>query len=101
MSEPRSPALQRVRTSPLIWPVGSVLTLIVINLLISFVIPNISWGGHVGGLIGGILVMLAYAHWSERGRALFGQLGLGGALGLVAVAAGSVAIAYFRVRGYA
>jgi len=33
MSEPRSPALQRVRTSPLIWPVGSVLTLIVINLL--------------------------------------------------------------------
>ena len=80
---------------------GNAMTLIVINLLISFVIPNISWGGHVGGLIGGILVMLAYAHWSDRGRAQFGQLGLGGALGLVAVAVGSVAVAYFRVRGYA
>jgi hypothetical protein len=73
----------------------------VINLVISFVIPGISWGAHVGGLIGGILIMLAYAHWSDRGRARYGQLGLGGIVGLVAVAVGSVAIAYFRVRGYA
>ena len=64
-------------------------------------IPGISWGGHVGGLIGGILVMLAYAHWGDRGRAQFGQLGLGGVLGLAVVGAGSVAVAYFRVRGYA
>jgi hypothetical protein len=48
-----------------------------------------------------MLVMLAYAHWSNRGRAQYGQLGLGGILGLVAVAAASVAIAYFRTRGYA
>jgi membrane associated rhomboid family serine protease len=80
---------------------GQAAALVAINLVISFLIPGISWGGHVGGLIGGILVMLAYAHWGDRGRAQFGQLGLGGALGLVAVAAGSVAIAYFRVRGYA
>ena len=45
--------------------------------------------------------MLAYAHWGTRGRAQYGQLGLGGALGLVAVAVGSIALAYFRVRGYA
>ena len=38
-------------------------TLVAINLGLSFVIPNISWGGHVGGLIGGILIMLAYGHW--------------------------------------
>lgn len=80
---------------------GQALTLVVINLVLSFVIPGISWGGHVGGLIGGILIMLAYAHWSDRGRARYGQLGLGGILGLVAVAVGSVAIAYFRTRGYA
>jgi membrane associated rhomboid family serine protease len=80
---------------------GNAMTLIVINLVISFAIPGISWGGHVGGLIGGILVTLAYAHWSDRGRAQYGQLGLGGVLGLVIVAAGSIALAYWRVRGYA
>lgn len=80
---------------------GQAMALVVINLVLSFVIPGISWGGHVGGLIGGILVMLAYAHWGSRGRAQYGQLGLGGVIGLVAVGAGSVAIAYLRVRGYA
>jgi membrane associated rhomboid family serine protease len=79
---------------------GQAAALVVINLVLSFVIPGISWGGHVGGLIGGMLVMLAYAHW-RGGRAQYGQLGLGGAIGLVAVAAGSVAIAYLRTRGYA
>jgi membrane associated rhomboid family serine protease len=79
---------------------GQAMSLIVINLFLSFLIPNISWGGHVGGLIGGILITLGYAHW-RGGRAQYGQLGIEGALGLIAVAAGSVAIAYFRVRGYA
>jgi membrane associated rhomboid family serine protease len=79
---------------------GNAMTWIVINLGISFAIPNISWGGHVGGLIGGILVTLGYAHWGDRGRAQYGQLGLGGILGLVVVAAGSVALAYWKVRGY-
>lgn len=80
---------------------GQAAGLIAINLVLSFVIPGISWGGHVGGLIGGILIMLAYGHWGNRGRAQYGQLGLGGVIGLVAVAVGSVAIAYFRVRGLA
>ncbi|HZT93269.1 MAG TPA: rhomboid family intramembrane serine protease [Gaiellaceae bacterium] len=79
---------------------GNAMTWIVINLVISFAIPNISWGGHVGGLIGGILVTLAYAHW-RGGRAQYGQLGIGGVVGLIVVAAGSVVLAYFRVRGYA
>jgi membrane associated rhomboid family serine protease len=80
---------------------GQAMTWIVINLVISFSFSGISWGGHVGGLIGGILVMLAYGHWGNRGRARYGELGLGGILGLVAVGVGSVALAYFRVRGYA
>jgi membrane associated rhomboid family serine protease len=78
---------------------GNAATWIVINLVISFAIPNISWGGHVGGLIGGILITLAYAHW-RGGRAQYGQLGLSGVLGLIVVGAGSVALAYLRVRGY-
>lgn len=81
---------------------GQAAALVAINLGLSFVIPNISWGGHVGGLIGGMLIMLAYGHWGgSRSRAQYGQLGLGGVLGLIVVAVGSVAIAYFRVRGMA
>jgi membrane associated rhomboid family serine protease len=79
---------------------GNAATWIVINLAISFAIPNISWGGHVGGLIGGILITLAYAEW-RRGRAQYGNLDIAGILGLVIVAAGSVALAYWKVRGYA
>ncbi len=79
---------------------GNAMTWIVINLAISFTIPNISWGGHVGGLIGGILVTLAYAG-TGRGRAAYGRLGASGVVGLVVVAAGSVALAYWKVRGLA
>src|SRR4051794_35655027 len=79
---------------------GNAMTWIVINLALSFAISNISIGGHVGGLIGGILVTLAYANWG-RGHAAYGKLGLTGYAGLVVVAAASVAIAYFKVRGYA
>jgi membrane associated rhomboid family serine protease len=79
---------------------GNAMTLIVINLAISFAIPNVSWGGHVGGLIGGILVTLAYARWG-RGHAAYGRLGYGGVIGLVLVATASIAIAYWQVRGYA
>lgn len=79
---------------------GQAMTWIIINLALSFSIPSISWGAHIGGLIGGILITLGYAHW-RGGRAQYGQLGVGGVVGLVAVAAASVLIAYFKVRGYA
>jgi len=57
-------------------------------------------GAHVGGSIRGIRITLVYANW-RCGRAQDGQLGLSVVVVLVAVAAGSLAIAYFKVRGYA
>ncbi|MHB8470926.1 MAG: rhomboid family intramembrane serine protease [Gaiellaceae bacterium] len=79
---------------------GNALTLIVINLALSFTLANISIGGHIGGLIGGILVTLSFAHWG-RGHAAYGKIGLTGAVGLVVVAVASVALAYWRIRGLA
>ncbi len=79
---------------------GQAMTWILINLVLSFTISNISWGGHVGGLIGGILCTLSFARWG-RGHAAYGRLGLTGAAGLVVVAVASVAIAYWKVRGLA
>ena len=79
---------------------GQAMTLIVINLAFSFTFSGISWGGHVGGLIAGILVTLAYARWG-RGHAAYGRLGLAGVAGLVVIAAASVALAYWKVRGLA
>jgi membrane associated rhomboid family serine protease len=83
---------------------GNALTLIVINLALNFAFNgaggNIAIGGHIGGLIGGILATLAYARWG-KGHTAYGRLGLAGVAGLVLVAAASVAIAYWKVRGLA
>jgi membrane associated rhomboid family serine protease len=79
---------------------GNAMTWIVINLALSFVISNVSIGGHVGGLIGGILVTLSFANWG-RGHAAYGKIGVAGFAGLAVVAVASVAVVYFKVRGYA
>ena len=71
---------------------GPAFTLIAINLVFSFVVPGISWGGHVGGLIGGALGMLAL---SRLGRTFHAEYA--GMIGLVAVGVLSVAVAYWRV----
>jgi membrane associated rhomboid family serine protease len=65
--------------------------LILINLVISFTFSNISWGGHVGGLIGGALVA-AVIQLGDRRRAQ--ALALAGcALIAVASVSGSIAAA--------
>jgi membrane associated rhomboid family serine protease len=65
-------------------------TLILLNLVISFTLPGISWGGHVGGLLGGALVTFLL-QLAERRR--MQALGVASAV-VVAVAAvlGSIAI---------
>jgi membrane associated rhomboid family serine protease len=56
----------RARQIPLMQ--SGVGTLIILNLIISFTIPGISWGGHIGGLVGGTLVA-ALIQLGDRRRA--------------------------------
>jgi membrane associated rhomboid family serine protease len=73
---------------------GQALGLIVVNLALTFAIPNISKGGHVGGLVGGILATFALAHFRyARPRSLGPAL-----VALIAVA--SLVLAYVRVENY-
>ena len=76
---------------------GQALGLIVINLVLTFAIPNISIGGHLGGLAGGALSMLALSRFG-RTHAIYGRPGLVGVLGVIAVGLGAVLIAYLRVQ---
>jgi membrane associated rhomboid family serine protease len=77
---------------------GQAFGLIAINLVLTFAIPNISVGGHLGGLAGGALGMLALSRFG-RTHAIYGRPGLLGVLGLVAVGVASLAVAYWRVQG--
>ena len=57
------------------WPGGStrrprVICLIVANLVITFLIPNISWQGHIGGLVTGAAIAAAYAYAPRKSRNL-------------------------------
>ncbi len=70
---------------------GGIGGLIAINLVISFTIPGISWGGHVGGLIGGALAAVVI-QLCERMRAPALAL-VGCAAIAVAAIAGSIATA--------
>jgi membrane associated rhomboid family serine protease len=79
---------------------GSALGIIVINLVLTFSIPNISIGGHIGGLLGGIVVALGLTRFG-RGHAAYGRTGVVGAAIIVAVGVASVLIAYWKAKGYA
>ncbi len=72
--------------------------LIVINLILSFSIPNISVGAHVGGLIGGALAGFVLRAAGDRYKAL----GLLACVVLSAVAvAGSIAVSGVSGSGFA
>ena len=79
---------------------GQALGLIVVNLVFTFAIPNISVGGHIGGLVGGALSMLAFSRLG-RTHGIYGRPGMLGIAGVIAVGVAAVLVAYFRVQGLA
>jgi membrane associated rhomboid family serine protease len=67
--------------------VQQILMLLAVNLFITFTIPNISWQGHLGGLVGGVVVagVLVYAPRGPR-RTAFQVSGLVTVAALIALA---------------
>src|SRR5437764_9991694 len=79
---------------------GSALGIIIINFILTFSISSISKGGHIGGLIGGVVCALGLTRFG-RGHAAYGRVGAIGIATIAIVGIASVAIAYWKVRGYA
>jgi membrane associated rhomboid family serine protease len=73
----------------------SLFGLLAVNLVITFAVPNISWQGHLGGLLGGALIaaLMVYAPRSHRAAIQWG--------GLAALTVALVALALVRVLAVA
>jgi membrane associated rhomboid family serine protease len=71
---------------------GQVAMLIVLNLVFTFAISNISVGGHLGGLVAGVILMWLLLHSRTSAAKSIGAT--------AAIIAISVVIAYAKVRGY-
>ena len=54
---------------------GSIVTLLVINLVITFAVPIIDWRAHLGGLLTGAAVAAAFAYAPREGRRTLLQAG--------------------------
>ncbi len=71
---------------------GQVAALIVLNLIFTFAVSNISVGGHIGGLIGGVVLMWLLVHTRRSAAQSIAAT--------AAVVVASVIVAYAKVRGY-
>ena len=79
---------------------GAAVAVVAFNIVFSFVVPNISIGGHLGGLVGGVAAAFVLSGFG-RGHAAYQRLRLLEVGGLVALALIALALAYARVRGLA
>lgn len=79
---------------------GSALGVIVLNLVFTFSVANISIGGHIGGLLGGAACALGLSRFG-RAHIAYGRAGLLGYATIIAVGAASFLLAYWKTRGYA
>ena len=78
---------------------GSALGIVVINVILSFALSNVSVGGHLGGLVGGIACLLLIERLG-RSAPLLSRDGVVTIIALIGVGALGVVVAYARVRGY-
>ena len=67
------------------YQLGPIVAIIVVNLVATFTIADISWEAHVGGLVAGVLIGLGLAHAPQRNRALVQWGTMAGVLAVVAV----------------
>ena len=78
---------------------GGVIVLVGINMLVSFTVPNISWQGHLGGLVVGLLCALAISKVPRgKNRAQVQWAGLG-AIFLLLLVLTAVGIPMVNVYG--
>jgi membrane associated rhomboid family serine protease len=75
---------------------GSVGMLLLLNLVITFVFPGISIGGHVGGIVGGAAAGFILSGYG-RGHLAYGRVGVQGWAALAALMAAAVAISLIAV----
>ena len=78
---------------------GSALPLLIVNLAFTFAVPGISIGGHLGGAIGGALSILVLSRFG-KGSAAYSRIDFLSIVSLVAIGVVSVAVAYWKVKGY-
>jgi membrane associated rhomboid family serine protease len=79
---------------------GSALGVIVLNLVFTFSIANISIGGHIGGLLAGAACAFGLSRFG-RAHIAYGRAGAVGYATIIAVGVASVVLAYWKSRGYA
>jgi membrane associated rhomboid family serine protease len=77
---------------------GAALPIVIINLGLGFFLANVSIGGHIGGLIGGMLAIVALGGLS--GHAAYRKIRAPQILGLSAIVLGSLVVSYLAVAQY-
>jgi hypothetical protein len=66
-----------------------IVAVVVLNLVIGFVVPNIAWQAHLGGILAGGLLTAAYAYAPRQNRVL---IQVSATAGLVAIMIVAVAL---------
>jgi len=76
---------------------GGALAVIVLNLAFTLAVPGISIGGHLGGLAGGAIAVLALGGFS-RGHAAYTNIGPPAILGIAGIVVASILVSYISVH---
>lgn len=77
-------------------PLGGIVFLLVLNLVITFAVPSISWQGHIGGLLVGGALAAAYAY-APAGRR--GAVQIGATAGMLLLLVVLVAVKTSQLSG--